>query len=115
MVSGLAEFSTARMLTLGDDDSSQSELSSLGSMINTASAAVSPVISPLQTPIDRAMEGDLIRSMLSLNIDGIQQLQNDSFDSSPDSSFNKGASEFLRLVEEAIARAEARGGYRNFL
>ena len=64
IVSGLAQFSAARILSLEDDNSSLSELSSLGSMVNTASAAVSPVVSPLQTPIDQAIQGDFSISML---------------------------------------------------
>ena len=44
--------------------------------------------------------------MMGMKIDGILQILQDSFDSNPDTSFNKGATDFLTLVEAAIARAE---------
>ena len=106
IVSGLSHLSAARILKLGDDSSSLSEISSLGSMVNIASDTMSPVVSPIQTPVDPAVQGDLSKSMMALSLDGIKQISEDSFDSSPDSNFNKGASDFLRLVEQAITRAE---------
>jgi len=41
-----------------------------------------------------------------MSINGIAPLPDDSFDSSPDTAFNKGAAEFLKLVETAVTRAD---------
>ena len=96
-------------VVLGPIQSVQTDSSS-GSVCNvianTPSSTVSQTLSPMSS-LGKEQEGFLSVGVLELTInDGPVTQVEDSFDSCPDSSFNKGAIEFQNLVEKAIKRAK---------
>ena len=56
-------------------------------------------------------EGGLNVKLLNLTVNevAVHEQVDDSFDSSPDCSFNKGALEFISLVEKALERSSSVG------
>ena len=103
--------STVSPIVLGPLQSVTSDSSS-GSDCNDTVVALlspeSPVLSPMSS-LDKEQEGKLSIKMLELTVDAESRPSspNDSFGSSPGSSFNKGALEFLSLVDKAMKKAEA--------
>ena len=70
--------------------------------VTPASHTLSPMVS-----LEKEQEGMLSIKMLDLNVtDDHKTSLNDSFGSCPNSSFNKGALDFLSLVEKAIKKSE---------
>ena len=77
---------------------------------DTPVSAVSQTISP-KSNIGVTQEGGLNVKLLNLTVNevAVHEQVDDSFDSSPDSSFDKGALEFISLVEKALKRSSSVG------
>ena len=76
----------------------------------TPVSTVSQTLSPMSN-IGALQEGGPSVTLLNLTVNEVpvhEQVE-DSFDSSPDSSFDKGALEFISLVEKALERSSSVG------
>ena len=63
----------------------------------------SPVTGQVMTPLPADKEGEVSIQLMSLNIERSPASSEDSFSSNSASSYNKGAQEFMKLVEIALA------------
>ena len=66
--------------------------------------------------LDKEQEGVLSKKLMALDVNeaGSSAISEDSFSSCPDSAHNKGAVEFLALVEKALQKADSKQSILGF-
>ena len=69
-------------------------------------SVISPTVSSMSN-VGSQIEGDVSKQLLSLTIGDGPNATSDSFSSAPEISFNKGASAFMELIEQTLAKQAA--------
>ena len=89
-----------------DSTATDSTASPARSYAHSLVSVISPTNSSM-SKVGSSIEGEVSTRMLSLTIGNEPNTSIDSFNSSPDNNFNRGASAFMELIEQAIAKLAA--------
>ena len=98
----LASIKAKRCLDASSGSSLSSELSNRSFAASQGSRSPSPM-----SPLDATVVGDVSVQVLALTLNETKESLGDFFSSDPATGFNKGALDFLCLVEEAARKAES--------